>query len=91
MSCARIDRARNYRERAEKLRALADTACFQESRIILMRLADDYEKMAAGIEAGEAARTGVSNTGVRCETTGTANASSLSDADAHYGHRGGAR
>jgi hypothetical protein len=60
MSCTRIDRAHNYRERAEKLRALADTACFQESRVILMRLGDDYEKMAAGIEASEIVRkTGV--------------------------------
>jgi hypothetical protein len=56
MSASRIDRAHDYRERAEQLRAVAEAAFLEESRAILARLAEDYEKMASLIEAAEAAR-----------------------------------
>lgn len=56
MSASRIDRAHNYRERAEALRTVADVTFLQESRAILARLAHNYETMAATLEAIEAAR-----------------------------------
>jgi len=55
-SASRIDRAHHYRERAEQLRIVAEAAFLMESRVILARIADDYEKMAASIEASEAGR-----------------------------------
>jgi hypothetical protein len=56
MSASRIDRAHGYRERADLLRSVADATFLLESRTVLTRLADDYEKMAAKIEISEAAR-----------------------------------
>ena len=54
MSASRIDRAHGYRERAEALRTVANATFLLESRSILTRLADDYEKLAARIEINEA-------------------------------------
>lgn len=54
MSASRIDRAHGYRERAEALRTVANATFLLESRSILTRLADDYEKLAARIEISEA-------------------------------------
>lgn len=56
MFASRIDRAHQYRERAEALRAAAEASCLRESHDILSRLADDYENLAAKIEASEVAR-----------------------------------
>jgi hypothetical protein len=56
MSASRIDRAHDYRERAEALRTVADVTFLEESRVILTRLANSYETMAATLEAIEAAR-----------------------------------
>jgi uncharacterized phage-associated protein len=42
-----IDRALNYRTRAQELRAIAEALRDQEQRKLLREVAEEYEKMAA--------------------------------------------
>jgi hypothetical protein len=49
-----LERAARYRSRLEKLRVLAQNVDAQEIRRALLSVAEDYEDMAAIIEAAEA-------------------------------------
>ena len=53
------DRVKRYRERAERLRGMADDFTAQEWQEILLRLADSYEEMAESM--GEGGLVPVSN------------------------------
>lgn len=44
------DKARNYRERAEELRTIAQDFADAQSRKMLTKLALDYERMAEQVE-----------------------------------------
>lgn len=56
MVASRADRAHEYRERADELRTVAHARSLPESRDLLNRLADDYERLAAELEIHEAER-----------------------------------
>jgi len=43
---SRVQRIRHYSERAEELRAIADDVKGKETRLMLLRLALSYERMA---------------------------------------------
>jgi len=47
------DLARSYRERADKLRAIADQDNLEETRRMLLRVAGEYDSMAKNMEALE--------------------------------------
>ena len=56
MVTSRIERAHGYRERADELRHAAQARALRESRNLLIRLADEYETLAAQMEDREAER-----------------------------------
>ena len=57
----RVKTARRYREYAEELRVIAADKHVPENRDALLKIADDYEKMASALEAMSAAKQLIQN------------------------------
>ncbi|HEX5280101.1 MAG TPA: hypothetical protein VFW28_08475 [Micropepsaceae bacterium] len=46
----KAERAARYRNRAEEMRAVAEAMASRQARDVLLKIADDYDEMAAGYE-----------------------------------------
>ena len=51
-----VDRATRYQQRAAELRTIADNTQNTSSRDIIVRIAEDYERMARSIDLIEVSR-----------------------------------
>jgi hypothetical protein len=50
----RTARARQFRDKAEELRAICDDVILEETRQMFLRLAETYDRMAASLESNAA-------------------------------------
>ncbi|HSC19039.1 MAG TPA: hypothetical protein VLC74_09010 [Rhizomicrobium sp.] len=49
--CDRQTRIRQFRDRAEELRAICEDVILHDTKLMLQRLADTYERMAHALES----------------------------------------
>jgi hypothetical protein len=51
--CDRQTRIRQFRDRAEELRAICEDVILQDTKLMLRHLADTYERMAHALETAQ--------------------------------------